>query len=107
MRKFLTKTFLAALVGLVLASNCEAKRLPPVEVNPVEKDGIQYRAPNWETEGRKQNGGYVEAWDLKRNKRLWRLLVYKTRVNPEKERDVQDVFITSLTFRGNELDVTN
>lgn len=108
MRTILRKAIFPVLLTIILASNSEAKRLPPTEVNPVEKDGIQYRAPHWGvTEGRNQNGGYIEAWDVKRHKRLWGIQVYKSEINPAKERDVQDVFITTLAFQGIELLVRN
>lgn len=108
MRKILNKAVFPALLAMILYANAEAKRLPPAEVNPVEKGGVQYRAPHWGiTEGKSQNGRVIEAWDIKQNKRLWSLRVYKTEVNPAKERDVQEVFITSLAIQGNELHVRN
>ena len=108
MRIILIKVFLTVFLSGILTTNADAKRLRPAEVNPVEKDGIQYRAPHWgNAEDKKQNGGYIEAWDIKHNKWLWSLRVFQPEINTAKERDVQDVFITSLAFMGNELHVGN
>ena len=38
---------------------------------------------------------------------LWRQRIYRIRVDPSLERDVQDVFITSLTVRGGSLVIAN
>lgn len=56
---------------------------------------------------RKQNGGYIEARDLKTNEVLWGIQVYETQTDPKLETDVQDVFITALSIDGDTLKVSN
>ena len=47
--------------------------------------------------------------DAKSGVKLWGLLVYKTEYDPDLEKDIQDVFITSLSinFLGTKLTVTD
>ena len=51
--------------------------------------------------------GFVVATDARSRKELWRERIYTVRVNPELERDVQDVFITSLAVENGTLIITN
>ena len=75
------------------------KRLAPEEINPVIFNGVKYIVLHWgKTKGLEQNGGYVEAIDIKSNKSLWKLQVYKIKYQLEKEKDVQDIFITSMVL---------
>ncbi len=48
-------------------------------------------------------GGVVLAFDAATNRPLWRTQVYTTATDPSLERDVQDVFITSLAVAGDRL----
>lgn len=78
-----------------------AKRTAPPEVPPVIHQGVKYAVSHFGfREGRHQNGGYVEAWDLKNNTKLWEIQVYKTQYVPGLETDAQDVFIVSLDLEG-------
>jgi hypothetical protein len=84
------------------------KRAAPQDVPPIVHQGVAYSFPHFgylEEEG--QNGGVVEARDVKSGRRLWRLKAYTTRRVPGREQDVQDVFITSAKLAGNRLVVTN
>ncbi len=51
--------------------------------------------------------GFVVASDAASGRQLWRQRIYSIRLEPALERDVQDVFITSLRLRGQALIVTN
>jgi len=51
--------------------------------------------------------GFVVASDASSHRELWRQQIYTVRLKPTLERDVQDVFITSLTLRGGSLIITN
>lgn len=78
-----------------------AKRIAPANVDPITYDGIRYVAPN--NDGRR---GYVEAWDLGTNKKLWELTVFTNPINPNLEEDVQWVFIKSLKIQDGRLRIT-
>lgn len=51
--------------------------------------------------------GFVVAKDSRSRKELWRVRIYTVAINPLLERDVQDVFITSLAFEKGRLLITN
>jgi hypothetical protein len=96
------------IFGLLMANSAEAKRLAPKEVEPVVYNGVKYIAPHWGYEyGWKQNGGYIQAWDIKTGKKLWEKRVYEIKYDPWLEKDVQDVFITSLSIEDGKLVVIN
>jgi hypothetical protein len=82
--------------------SASAKRSAPVKVEPIIHDGVRYIAPN--DEGRR---GYIEAWDLQHNKKLWELTVFTNHIDPKLEEDVQWVFINKLSIRGDVLIVTS
>jgi hypothetical protein len=91
-----------ALVMLAFGSSpVLAKRAGPKDVRPVIADGIRYSAPP------RDGGGYVEATDVRTGKLLWQLRVYDIKVDPNLERDVQDIFITSLKVVDGKLQVMN
>ena len=79
-----------------------AKRLPPAKVDPVEYEGVRYVAPN--DDGQR---GYIEAWDVGANKKLWELTLFTNRVDPNLEQDVQWVFIRGLNIQDGRLLVTS
>lgn len=96
------------LVGILLSSPVQAKRAGPKDVPPVTVGGVQYRVPHFGVfHGKPQNGGHVQAWDLKSNQMLWDRVVYRIRYEPKLETDVQDVFITEIQVRGEHLFVKN
>src|SRR4051812_30586840 len=86
-------------VALIITS-ADAKRSAPSEVDPVPVDGVICSAPA-------SAMGFVVARDAKSQRELWRQRIYTIKFNPSRERDVQDVFITSLRLRGNSLLITN
>jgi hypothetical protein len=57
-----------------------------------------FSVPHFPEGDRVQNGGVVEARDPKSKKLLWRVQIYKTVYDQDLERDVQDVFIKTLSF---------
>src|SRR5262245_24825235 len=79
-----------------------AKRVAPVEVDPVIYEGIRYVAPN--DDGRR---GYIEVWDVGTNKKLWELTIFTNAIDPNLEGDVQWVFIKSLNIQDGRLLVTS
>ena len=96
-------TRLAILLVLTLAVTqlAAAKRTAPANVDAITYDGIRYIAPN--DEGRR---GYVEAWDVETNKKLWELTVFTNPIDPHLEEDVQWVFIKSLNIQDGRLLIT-
>ncbi len=93
---------LLAVCALVLCciAPAFAKRSAPREVVPVVADGVRYTAPS-------EAMGFVIAAAADSGKELWRVRIYEVRFDPALERDVQDVFITSLEMKGRALVVTN
>lgn len=98
---------LIAIPAMLFSFDLMAKREAPKEVKPVIHRSIKYTAPFGAAKDVQQNGGVVQAWDLKTNKLLWQVVAYKINYDPNLESDVQDVFIVSMAIKGNELIVTN
>ncbi len=95
------------ILVLTIVSNAHAERLGPKDVEPVIFDGVKYVAVHWgQARGLDQNGGYVEAFDLKTNKSLWLLRIYKITYDV-REKDIQDVFITKMSMEHGALKVAN
>src|SRR5947209_1809154 len=82
------------------AENAVAKRSAPGPVEPVTIHGVTYSAPP-------DAMGFVVATKGSSGSELWRARIYAIPFDPALERDVQDVFITSLSARGGGLLVTN
>ena len=62
----MTRLAVILLLTLLLPQLAPAKRTAPVNVAPVIYEGIRYVAPN--DDGRR---GYIEAWNVGTNKKLW------------------------------------
>ena len=89
-------------LAMVLPCSAHGKRARPANVEAVIDNGIRYVAPN--DDGRR---GYIEAWNVRTNKKLWDLTIFANRVDPNLEKDVQWVFINKLAIRENTLVVTS
>ena len=50
---------------------------------------------------------YIEAWDVRTNKKLWDLTIFTNRIDLKLEEDVQHVFIKTLNVRDGTLIVTS
>ena len=98
----MTRLAVILLLALLLPQLTSAKRLPPVKVDPVIYEGIRYVAPN--DDGRR---GYIEAWNVGTNKKLWELTIFTNRIDPNLEEDVQWVFIKALNIQDGRLMVTS
>jgi hypothetical protein len=98
MIRFLLILFMSTLLPCLTS----AKRIAPSTVEPVIHAGIRYVAPN--DNGRR---AYIEAWDVKTNKKRWDLTVFSNRIDPKLEEDVQWVFIKTLSIEGDRLVVTS
>ncbi len=84
--------FVAA--ALLLPGLAIANRVAPAKVEPVIHQGVRYIAPN--DDGRR---AYIEAWEIRTNKKLWDLTIFTNRIDPTLEEDVQWVFIKALNIR--------
>jgi hypothetical protein len=89
-------------LAVFLPGSISAKRIGPAAVGPVIHEGVRYVAPNGD--GRR---AYIEAWDVRSNKKLWDLTVFTNRIDPKLEEDVQWVFINTLSMRDHTLIVTS
>jgi hypothetical protein len=100
----MTMTRLTLVISAIalLPSLAPAKRAAPPRVEPVIHDGIRYIAPN--DDGRR---GYIQAWDVQTNKKLWELTVFTNRIEPGLEEDVQWVFIKAMSVEDAVLLVTS
>lgn len=97
-----TVVSVTAVIALALAPFAFAKRTAPAKVQPVVYDGVRYVAPN--DDGSR---GYIQAWEIKTNRKLWDLTVFTNRLDPKLEQDVQWVFVKSLSVRDGKLIVTS
>jgi len=98
----MTRSAVILLLTLLLPQLASAKRLPPVKLDPIVYEGIRYVAPN--DDGRR---GYLEAWNVGTNKKLWELTIFTNAIDPSLEEDVQWVFIKGLNIQGGRLMVTS
>ena len=99
---FMSRFVLIFVAALLLPSLALAKRVAPAKVEPVIYQGIRYIAPN--DDGRR---AYIEAWDVRTNKKIWDVTVFTNRIDPKLEEDVQWVFVTTLNVRDGTLIVTS
>jgi hypothetical protein len=100
------RAFVVALaLGMIASANeAEAKRPAPKEVPSVVAGGIRFKVPHFGAlHDKPQNGGYVQAWDVKTGKLLWDRMVYRVRYDANLEKDVQDDFISEMTVKGGRL----
>jgi hypothetical protein len=80
-----------------------SSRIPAPAVAPVVLGKVRYeQVRNGFQAGFEQMGGYLAAYDVASDVRLWTLKVYENPRQPEKEGGVQDVFFKSMqaTFVG-------
>src|SRR5216117_4364315 len=98
----MTRSIVILFTVVLMPQLAPAKRAAPAKVEPVIHEGIRYIAPN--DDGRR---GYIEAWDIKTNTKLWQLTVFTNRVDPKLEEDVQWVFIKSLGQQDGMIIVTS
>src|SRR5262245_29764813 len=108
MRAFFVLAILATFVMPAFAQK-HAKRAAPKDVKPIVHEGVRYVASHRMSIGgtTSTGSGYVEAWDVKKKKKLWEAKLYETATDPEKEQDVQHVFITTMRVEGTKLVVMN
>ena len=94
--KFLT--ILTTIIAFSVCNKAIAKRAPAPKIRPLIYRGVKIIAPNTP-----QKMGYVEAWDMEENKKVWEKKVYDVVIDPKKEADVQWIFISSLEIKDGRL----
>src|SRR5207248_10197531 len=87
-------------MAVLLQSLTLAKRIAPAKVEPVIHQGVRYIAPN--DDGRR---AYIEAWNVRTNKKLWDLTIFVNRIDPQLEEDIQWVLIKALRVQTGALSV--
>lgn len=102
MKKIFLLVIAIGVIGCLFCQLAQAKRMPAPEVEPVIYKGIKFIAPNTP-----QKMGYIEAYDIKTNKKVWKKKVYRVFINPLMETDVQWIFISSLSIKDGKLVVIN
>ena len=100
--RFLIRLGVIVLLTLLLAKMAPAKRIAPVNVDCVIYERVRYAAPN--DNGRR---GYIEAWNVLNNEKLWELTIFINPIDPNLEEDVQWVFIKALDVQDGRLIVTS
>jgi hypothetical protein len=106
----LSRSFILAILMAVFSVPAFAKRPAPEPVPDVIYGSSRYSVVHFAViDGAVINGGYVEAHDDNSGQKLWSVIVYRTRYRADLERDVQDIFITSMVMdaEGKHLIVTN
>jgi hypothetical protein len=96
------QAFTLPLCAAVLACPLEAKRAAPKPVPPVESGGRLYTALL--DDGRR---GYLVAVDARTQQPLWSCTLFRNRIDPHLETDVQMVYIQALTLEGESLVATD
>jgi hypothetical protein len=91
---------LLVVVLLSYALSALAMRAAPKVVPPVIVNSVEFSAPP-------QAMGFVMASDVNSHKELWRQRIYSIEYDSSEEKDVQEVYITSLLIKGDQLVVTN
>jgi hypothetical protein len=75
-----------------------AKRVAQPIVSPIVTPHTIYSAVSTGVEkGQEIRGGFIEARHSKHRKLLWKTKIYQTDYDLKLERDVQDIFIKTLT----------
>lgn len=90
------------LCFLALPFFAHAKRLEAAAVAKLKYHGLLISAPN--DDGRR---GYLRIEDEKTGKLVEEITLYRVKINPELETDVQWVFIQSMNLDANLLTVTD
>src|SRR5260221_5390617 len=85
-------------VIVFVPSVAHAKRKAAPKVEPIIYEAMRYAAPN--DDGRRT---YLQAWDIKANRMVWEITVFRNLINPLLEEDVQHVYINKMSIREGKL----
>lgn len=101
--------FSTIIVSILISAQCYAKRMMPESPPPVIYNHTTYSPVvyNGLIDKTISSGAYIEAYDNKTKKLLWRKQIYKISYNPGLESDVQDVYITKVRMQHGNLIINN
>jgi hypothetical protein len=99
--RVVTRLAVILLLTLLLPQLAFAERIAPINVDPIIYEGICYVAPNGDS-----RLGYIEAWNVETNKKLWELTIFINRIDRNLVEDAQWVFIKALNIQDGRLIVT-
>jgi len=75
-----TAAILITIVASAVSVGAFAKRRSPEPVASLVADGVRYEVPHFGAfHGKEQNGGFVQAWDARKNQVLWDRMIYRIR----------------------------
>ena len=97
MRIIASQFAVGCALWLLICPAARAKRKPPEPVPPVVSGDVRYSV------GGNGTAQSIVASAVGSGAVLWRVEVFRTKINPRMEKDVQDVFITDLTVAGRTL----
>ena len=86
------------LLAVFVPGIAHAKRKAPPKVEPVIYEGVRYTAPN--DDGRR---AYVQAWATTTNKMLWKVTVFRNRIDPMAEEAMPPVYIKKMSISDGKL----
>ena len=92
-----------ALLACLAASPVLEKRSAPRVAKQLMAGDIRFQTVHDRYTANQRPAGiraYVEAWDVKADKSLWKVKVYEIVYDQHLETDVQDVYIESLALDG-------
>jgi hypothetical protein len=111
---------------VLIIANISAKRAQPPQINPIVKDSVQYYTiPHSElfyVNGHakeyyeKRHKKYLKdqmsdyelvAWDMRKQKTLWTLVIYSIKINDKIEGDIQDICISEMQYKDGKLIIEN
>ena len=103
--------FLAIIFGLISFTLCSfvyAKRVSLLKkIAPPKSEFLIYKNIKFVAPNTVKEMGYVQAWDVKANKKVWEKKVYSVFINPFVVDDIQWVFIISLSVEDGKLVVVD
>jgi hypothetical protein len=100
---------LTMMIGVLFSIQCHAKRMMAEPVTPVIINDTTYSPAFYSGLNDKAipGGAYVEAYDNKTQKLLWRKQIYKIKYHHDLEYDVQDIYITKISVKNGNLIIHN
>ncbi|MCF7673747.1 MAG: hypothetical protein K9N23_01565 [Akkermansiaceae bacterium] len=92
------KNLFLLFLSALLVSSVFAKRAAPIEVPALAVGDVTISAPHFaQINGVPIRGGVLEARDSRTKRLIWSVQVYKTKYDLGLEKDIQDVFIKTLS----------
>lgn len=98
------KYLIAILLSVFVFNTSTYAQMPEGDVETVVYKGMRFTADHYgKVHGKKQNGGYVQAWDYITGAKLWEKRVYFSKELCNKIGDCPELFIKSLHVNDDKL----